>query len=101
MSKYVLTYHDGGEMPDTEEGMAQLMEAWGAWFGSLGDAVIDGGNPFGSGKIVTDGSVTDGTRAGGYSIIDATDLDDAATKAAGCPVLAGGGTVAVHEALDM
>lgn len=101
MSKYVFTYHDGGEMPDTEEGMKEVMDAWSAWFGSLGDAVVDGGNPFGAGKIVTSASVTDGTKAGGYSVISAADLGDAVAKAQGCPVLAGGGTVAVHEALDM
>ena len=101
MSKYVLTYHDGGEMPESEAEVAEVMAAWSAWFETLGAAVVDGGNPFGAGKIVTAGSVTDGTRAGGYSIIDASDLDDAAAKAGGCPILAGGGTVAVHEAIDM
>lgn len=101
MSKYVLTYHDGGEMPEGEEEVAESMAAWAAWFDTLGGAVLDGGNPFGAGKVVTAESVTDGTRAGGYSIIDADDLDDAVAKAGGCPILAGGGSVAVHEAIDM
>lgn len=104
MTKYVLTYHDGGDMPETEEAVAEVMAAWSGWFESLGESVIDGGNPFGQAKsIAADGSVSDGSRgeAGGYSVISADSLDHAVDKAKGCPMLAGGGTVAVHEALDM
>ena len=32
------------------------MEAWGAWFGSLGDSVVDIGNPFGGSTAVADGA---------------------------------------------
>jgi hypothetical protein len=38
---------------------------------------------------------------GGYSIISANSLSDAAGKAKGCPVLSGGGTVEVYEAMPM
>ena len=40
MPKYVLAYH-GGSMPEDPAAQAEGMAAWGAWFGSLGDAVID------------------------------------------------------------
>ena len=37
----------------------------------------------------------------GYSVISANTLSDAAGKAKGCPVLAGGGTVEVYEAMPI
>jgi hypothetical protein len=91
-------------MPATEEGVAAVMEAWGAWFGSLGDALTDGGNPFGPSRTVApDGSVSDGNVASlsGYSIVDAPDLDAAVKMAQGCPVLAADGSVSVCETVDM
>jgi hypothetical protein len=103
MTKYVFTYHGTGDMPATEEGVAAVMEAWGAWFGSLGDALTDGGNPFGPCRTVApDGSVTDGNVASlsGYSIVEARDLDAAVNVAHGCPVLAADGSGSVCETSD-
>ena len=38
------------------------MQAWGAWFGSLGDAVTDPGNPFaGSATVSASGTLTKST----------------------------------------
>ena len=93
MPKYVLAYH-GGHMAENEAEQAAAMAAWGAWFGSLGDAVLDGGNPVGRSKtLAADGSATDGGGANpisGYSLVDATDLDAAVSLAKGCPILAVG-----------
>ena len=103
MAKYVLAYR-GGAMAETEAAQQAVMEQWMGWFGSLGAAVIDGGNPFGPAMtLASDGSVSDGGAAAltGYSIIDATSLDDATAKAKGCPVLSSGGTVDVYEAIEM
>ena len=44
MPKYVFAYH-GGSMPETEEERAEVMATWGAWFESMGAAVVDAGNP--------------------------------------------------------
>ena len=104
MAKFVLAYSGGGPMPETEEEIAATMEAWGAWFGSMGEAVIDGGNPFGaSSSIAPDGTVSAGgtTRLNGFSVISADSLDAAQDMAKGCPVLANDGTVDVYEAMDM
>lgn len=104
MSKFVFAYH-GGSMPASPADQAAVMDAWVAWFGTLGEAVADGGNPTGRAKTVTtDGSVKDGGGANplsGYSIITATDLDSAVTLAKGCPILSAGGSVEVAEAIDM
>jgi hypothetical protein len=102
MGKYVLTYSGGSGMPDTEEGMAELMAAWGGWFGSLGEDLVDGGNPFSVSRTIANGGASDNVSTiTGYSIVTASDLDDATAKAQGCPVLGNGGAVAVHEAVDM
>lgn len=104
MSKYLFVYH-GGSMPNTPEKVKQVMDAWGAWMGSLGAALIDGGNPVGKSSTVNpDGSVAnDGgpNPTSGYSLIEATDLDDALDKAKRCPVLSSGGSIEVAEAIDM
>ena len=104
MPKYVLVYH-GGSMPQSEADQAAVMAAWGAWFGSLGDAVVDGGNPTGASKTVTsDGSSTDGggsNPVSGYSLINATDLDAAVSLVKACPILGAGGTIEVAEAIEM
>ena len=44
MPKYVLAYH-GGRRAETPAEQAQVMDAWVAWFGGLGDAVVDGRQP--------------------------------------------------------
>ena len=104
MPKYVFAYH-GGSMPESPAAQADAMAAWGAWFGSLGEAVIDGGNPTGQSKTISaDGSVKNGGGANpvsGYSLITATDIDAALAHAKGCPILTVGGSVEVAEALDM
>jgi hypothetical protein len=102
MAKFVYLY-TGGQMAETPEAQEQAMRAWVAWFGTLGTAVTDMGNPFGASATVKSGGVAAGSavNAGGYSIIDALSLDDATARTTGCPILANGGTVEVYEALPM
>jgi hypothetical protein len=57
-----------------------------------------------SSTVHPDGSVTgDGgsNPASGYSLIEASDLDDALAKAKGCPHLQGNGTIEIAETFDM
>ena len=104
MAKYLFVYH-GGSKPSSPEEATKVMDAWGQWMGSLGSTLIDGGNPVGQSSTVhSDGSVAnDGgsNPASGYSLVEATDLDDALAKAKGCPILDHGGSVEVAEAMDM
>jgi hypothetical protein len=102
MSTYLLTYH-GGSMPESKEEQDQVMAAWTSWFGKLGDALVDGGNPTSKSKAISpDGSVMDATSApSGYSIIKADDLDSAVELSKGCPVLAGGAAVVVSETFSV
>jgi hypothetical protein len=102
MAKFVYVY-TGGQMAETPEAQEQAMQAWGAWFATLGDTVTDMGNPFGGSTTVKSGGSASGgiSGLGGYSIIEAGSLDEAAAGADGCPVLATGGSVEVYEALEM
>jgi hypothetical protein len=101
MANFVLLY-SGGSMPETQAEQAEVMQAWGAWFDTIGSALVDGGNPFTplAKRIASDGTVSDGpvgTMASGYSIIKADSLDAAVEMARRCPVLLGGAQITVFE----
>ena len=104
MAKYLFVYH-GGKMASNPQERQEAMNAWGAWFGGLGAAIVDGGNPVGESYTVkADGSlVRDGgaNPASGYSLIEAASIEDAHAKAKGCPLLKNGGTVEIAQAMDM
>ena len=98
MTKFVLMFH-GGDAP--EEPSPEVMDRWMAWFGELGDAVVDMGAPFGaSATIASDGTPNPGSGpdpANGYTIIEAANFHDAVVMAKGCPGLSSGGSVKVYE----
>jgi hypothetical protein len=100
MANFVLVY-TGGNRPASEAEGKKALEAWGAWFGGLGDKVVDAGNPFGAeAKTLSNGSVHDGavgTPATGYSILKAETLTAATKLAQGCPHLQSGGKISVYE----
>ena len=104
MAKYLFVYH-GGKVASNPEDKQRVMNAWGAWFGALGAAVIDGGNPVGqSYTINADGSLAHNggaNPASGYSLIEASSLEDAYAKAKGCPLLTAGGSIEFAQAMDM
>ena len=101
MPKYHLTY-TGGSMPETQEERDAAMAAWGAWYEELGAAVADPGNPVAaSATIAADGSVGGPGAVSGYTILTASDLDDAVAKAKGCPGLQHGIAIEVSECMEM
>lgn len=101
MVNYLLLY-SGGKMPESPAEQAAVMKEWETWFGKMGSAMVDGGDPFtGHAKnIASDGKVADGpigSPASGYSVIKADSLDAAVAIAKGCPVLKSGAKVTVYE----
>jgi len=96
MKKFVFLYF--GFEPPTQA----IQEAWSNWFASVGDKIVDSGNPFGSGREIThkgtkelsldNGAIT------GYSIINAESIDEAEEIAKGCPIIT---SVRVYEAMSM
>jgi hypothetical protein len=103
VANFVLVYR-GGSMPEGEAEQQAVMTQWMNWFGSLGDSMVDGGNPFGpSSTVSSNGTVKEGSESAltGYSIISAGDLPEACSKAKGCPVLISGGSIEVYEAMPI
>ena len=99
MPKFVFAYHGGG-VPDTPEKQEQVMAAWGAWYGEMGAAVQDPGNPVGMSKTVSASGVADNGGSNplsGYTIVEAADIDAACGMAKGCPIVNDGGSVEVAE----
>ncbi len=104
MAKYVFAYHGGGK-PETEAEGKALMERWMNWFGSMGAAVIDEGNPVGQSYMVAKDNVADNGGANpisGYSLIEAESIEAAIEMAKGCPMVQDGtGNVEIAEAMVM
>jgi hypothetical protein len=103
MANYLLAYK-GGSMAATDEERELAMAAWGAWFGGLGAAIVDAGNPFGpSATVASDASVSDGAPSAltGYSVLSADSLQAAGELVKGCPVLVAGGSVEVYETIPV
>lgn len=111
MAEFVYLYR-GGERPQSPAQGQQVMQKWVAWMKELseGGHMIDRGQPLErSGKIVRGGSksVTDGPFAeakdviGGFTLIRADDIAQAAELAKGCPILERGGDVEVRPVMQM
>jgi hypothetical protein len=100
----MLVYYGGG-MPQGAAAQARALRQWEKWFAKVGPDMVDGGNPMSGAvnKIRANGSVAKGPigkRATGYSIIEAPSLDKATKLAKGCPILKGGGEIAVYETFN-
>ncbi|MEM8629850.1 MAG: YciI family protein [Pseudomonadota bacterium] len=103
MPKFVFAYHGGGAPTDPAE-REKAMAAWGAWYESIGAAVVDGGGPCGLSKTVTAGGVAENGGSNplsGLTQVEAADQDAAIAMAQGCPILSDGGSVEVVEVLQM
>jgi hypothetical protein len=96
MKKFVMLSY--GSLEPTPEGMA----AWRSWFASIGDRIVDSGNPLANGVVVTPrGSrplSSDDDPATGYWIVSAESLEDAARLLDGCPIVE---SVRVYESVPM
>ena len=98
MPKFLVTYHGAGA-PSPGEAQ-QAMAAFMAWAQSAGSALADPGAPLGPRKTVNSGSVVDGAAegpAGGYSILEAADLDTAVDLVRDHPFVSRGGSLEVSQ----
>ena len=100
MANYLLLYSGGG-MAASEAEQKAIMAEWGAWFGTLGANLIDGGSPFQGAKgVSTSGAVSDGpvgSMASGYSVVKAASFEAAVAIAQACPVLKSGAQITVYD----
>ncbi len=103
MSNFVLVY-TGGANPDTADSDA-IMAEWGAWYGKMGEAIVDGGKPFAESKTVGAKGVSAGAAsspaATGYTVIEADSLDAAVSSVKDHPHIKHGGEVSVYATIDM
>jgi hypothetical protein len=89
------------------EEMQAMTKKWMDWIGGIAaqNKLVDRGNRLdGAGKVVRPNNViTDGPYSeikeliGGYTLVKANSLDEAAALAKGCPILTLGGNVEVRE----
>jgi len=104
MAQYLLTYH-GGAQPESKEARNKHMADWMKWIETLGTAVADSGHPISITKtIASDGKVADSADtnpAHGYSLLSADDINAAAKLLQACPLLKIGGSIEIHETMDM
>lgn len=103
MPNYVLSFHgEVAPMPDDPKIQEEMMAEWGAWYGSMGDALVDGGAPFGEATAINaDGATSNPASMTGYTVVSAADMAAATAIAQGCPVIKNGHTVQICEAIDM
>ncbi|MBC5801922.1 MAG: hypothetical protein GIX03_02680 [Candidatus Eremiobacteraeota bacterium] len=112
MSEFVYLYRGGDGPSDSPEQGEQQMQKWVAWMQQLGEKghMKDRGQPLErTGKVVRgkDKTITDGPYAetkdlvGGYTLIEAKDLSQAAELSKGCPIFEYGGIVEVRPVMKM
>src|SRR5215468_2142209 len=113
MSEFLYVYRGGGgpRSISSPEQMQQIMQKWMTWMQGLADKghLKDRGHPLepegklvaGQGKQVTDGPYAEKDLVGGYSLIEARDLAQAAELSKGCPILERDGSVEVRPIMQM
>jgi hypothetical protein len=90
-------------MPEGDDARRQAMEAFGQWVQQTGKALVDPGAPLGPARTVKKGSVTDGPASGplgGYSVLEAADIDAAVRLVADHPFVGRGGELQVSPAVS-
>ena len=116
MSEYVFLYRSTPEQHQEVKGSPekwqQSMTKWRAWFKEMTDRgqLKSIGQPLervgkvvgGKKKTVIDGPYAESKDViGGYSLIEARDLEQAAQIASGCPILEDGGSVEIRPVMPL
>lgn len=92
------------------EQMQARMKLWQDWMGNIAaqNKLVSSGNRLATeGRVVKQNLITNGPYVeikeaiGGYSIVRADSIDEAAEIASGCPILMGGGNVEVRVIVPM
>jgi len=111
MSEYVFLYR-GAQRPTSPQDAQQVMQKWMHWLQDLGAKghIKDNGQPLepvgkivtGRGKSITDGPFAEAKDViGGYTLVEARDLDEAAELSKGCPIFDRNGYVEVRPVMKM
>jgi hypothetical protein len=112
MAEFVYLYRGGEPRPASPEAQQQIMQKWMTWMKDLGEKghLIDRGQPLertgklvrGQGRMITDGPFAEAKDVvGGFTLIKADTVAEAAELAKGCPILERGGDVEVRPVMRM
>ena len=114
MKEFLLIFrrdHVSSEPAMSPEQLQAMMKPWQDWIGSIAaqNKLVSAGNRLeGGGKVVKGSNViTDGPYVeikeaiGGYTIVKAASLEEAAELSKGCPILMIGGSVEVRAIIPM
>ena len=113
MQEFLLVFRrsTASDTPQSPEQLQSMMKPWQDWMGGLAaqNKLVSSGNRLASdGKVVKpDNVITNGPYVeikesiGGYIIIKADSLDEAAELAKGCPIFKVGGNVEVRTIVPM
>jgi hypothetical protein len=114
MNEFLLIFRRDFKTTDTQsspEQLQKMMKEWQNWMGSIAaqDKLVNSGNRLSDeGKVVKPGAlVTNGPYVeikeaiGGYIIIRAGSMEEAAEMSKGCPILTVGGNVEVRTIIPM
>lgn len=103
MPQFIFTYHGGKKSETPEEGQ-KSMEQWFAWAANLGAALVNLGTPIGITKVLTAEGISSSPSPHpimGFSILEATNMDEALKLLSDCPHLTYGGTLEISEMMPM
>jgi hypothetical protein len=90
MANYVISFR----VPSDYKPAAETPSEWKAWFGGLGDSLVDVGRAVTEYASAGEVGGSD-SRFVAYSVVAADDLDSALALAKDCPVMRAGGGVEV------
>ena len=111
MTEFLYIYR-GGETPTSPAEGQKEMQLWMAWMKELGEKghLKAVGSPLertgklvsGKNKVVSDGPFAEAKDLiGGYTLVMAKDIDEAAELSKGCPIFRTNGAVEVRPILQM
>jgi hypothetical protein len=104
MPTYLVTYHGGPGMPSDPAAARQMLAAFQAWVAEVGAALRDPGAPLAAARTVSADGAVDGQREaaiGGYTILEASSLDEAVGLVGSHPFLGRGGSLQVSESVSV
>ena len=110
MEKFMLIFHGGVKQNSSPQDLQANMDKWMAWIERLnkegkyvaGDPLLPGGKLVTGKTTVSDGPYTEGKElVGGYFVINANSIDEAAAECRDYPDFEYGGQVQVRQIMQI
>jgi len=114
MNEFVMIFRNnstGNDQPPSPEEMQARMKLWQDWMGNIaaqnklvssGNRLASEGRVIKSNNVITNGPYVEMKEAiGGYIMVRANSIDEAAELSKGCPILKMGGNVEIRTVIPM